>query len=121
MGHTYWSDDHYRDREAYRRATCDLTIAFQARRLEALEHVANDFMGNRDTTKTNFRLPDLASFNGKAGGLAEALQEFLTLERHVALSGWKSARLPPPERRARAGKPLGRPVPTAADAIRSGK
>ena len=34
---------------------------------------------NRDTTKTNFRLPDLASFHGKAGGLAEALQEFLTL------------------------------------------
>jgi hypothetical protein len=92
--------------EAYRRATRELIIAFQSRRLEALEHVAKDFMGNRDTTKTNFRLPDLVSFNGKAGGLAEALQEFLTLERHVALAGWKSARLPPPERRVLAGNTL---------------
>ncbi len=91
---------------AYRRATCDLITAFQARRLEALEHVASDFTGNQYTTKTNFRLPDLASFNDKAGGLAEALQEFLTLERHVALSGWKSARLPSPERRVLAGNTL---------------
>lgn len=91
---------------AYRRATCDLIMAFQARRLEALEHVANDFTGNRYTTKTNFRLPDLTNFNGKAGGLAEALQEFLTLERHVALSSWKSARLPSPERRVLAGNTL---------------
>ncbi|MDQ2654171.1 MAG: PD-(D/E)XK nuclease family protein, partial [Chloroflexota bacterium] len=92
--------------EAYRKATCDLIKAFQARRLEALEHVARDFKGNQYTTKTNFRLPDLAAFNGKAGGLAEALQEFLTLERHVALSGWKSARLLPPERRVLAGNTL---------------
>ncbi|MCA9878103.1 MAG: ATP-binding protein, partial [Thermomicrobiales bacterium] len=95
--------DHYRP---YRRATVELITAFQARRLEAIEHVASDFVGNRDTTKTPFRLPDLASFNSKAGGLAEALQEFLTLERHVVLAAWKSARLPPPERRVLAGDTL---------------
>ncbi len=92
--------------EAYRRATCELILAFQARRLEALEHIVRDFKGNPYTTKTNFRLPDLANFQGKARNLAEALQEFVTLERHVELASWKSARLPSPERRVLAGDTL---------------
>ena len=92
--------------QAFRGATVDLIEGFQRRRLEALEHISNDFTGNRDTTKTNFAIPDLASFAGKARGLAEALQEFVTIERHVELAAWKSARLAPPERRVLAGDTL---------------
>ncbi|MBW3634302.1 MAG: AAA family ATPase, partial [Chloroflexi bacterium] len=92
--------------EPYRRASARLLISFQGRRLEALEHIANDFVGNRDTTKTTFTIPDLSKFNGKAHGLAEALQEFVTIERHVELAAWKAARLPAPERRVLSGDTL---------------
>jgi hypothetical protein len=90
----------------YRRATIPLIRGFQARRLEAMEHITRDFAGNRDTTKSSFVIPDLAHFDGKAQGLAEALQEFVTIERHVALAAWKAARLAPPERRVLAGDTL---------------
>ena len=92
--------------QAFQGATVELIEAFQRRRLEALEHISDDFRGNRDTTKTNFAIPDLASFSCKARGLAEALQEFVTIERHVELAAWKSARLAPPERRVLAGDTL---------------
>lgn len=90
----------------YRRATVPLIRGFQARRLEAMEHITRDFAGNRDTTKSCFVIPDLAHFDGKAQGLAEALQEFVTIERHVELAAWKAARLAPPERRVLAGDTL---------------
>lgn len=90
----------------YRLTTRESLVGFQGRRLEALEHISNDFRGNKDTTKTAFDLPDLASFVGKAQGLAEALQEFVTIERHVELAAWKSARLPSPERRVLSGDTL---------------
>jgi hypothetical protein len=83
-----------------------LIEGFQERRLAALEHIANDFRGNPDTTKTNFAIPDLSSFDGKARGMAEALQEFVTIERHVELAAWKAARLAPPERRVLSGDTL---------------
>ena len=83
---------------------------FQGRRLEALEHIADDFRGNRDTTKTNFAIPDLSTFDGKARGMAEALQEFVTIERHVELAAWKAARLAPPERRVLVGRDAAGPV-----------
>ena len=92
--------------EPYRRASAPLLISFQGRRLEALEHVANDFPGNRDTTKSTFTIPDLSRFNGMAQGLAEALQEFVTIERHVELAAWKAARLPAPEQRVLSGDTL---------------
>ncbi|MCD6030166.1 MAG: superfamily helicase, partial [Thermomicrobiales bacterium] len=92
--------------EPFRRATIPLLKGFQGRRLEALEHVAADFLGNRDTKKSNFMLPDLSSFDGKARGLVEALREFVTIERHVGLAAWKAARLAPPERRVVAGDAL---------------
>jgi hypothetical protein len=92
--------------QPYRAATLPLIAQFHGRRLEALEHVANDFPGNRDTTKTNFVIPDLTQFNGKAPGLAAALQEFVTIERHVELAAWKAVRLAPPERRVLAGNTL---------------
>jgi hypothetical protein len=71
-----------------------------------MEHVANDFKGNKQTLKTNFALSDLTTFESKAQTLAHALDEFVTIERHVELAGWKKARLAPPERRMVAGETL---------------
>jgi hypothetical protein len=90
----------------YWRATVPLLLGFQRRRLEALEHIASDFSGNRFTTKSSFAIPELSQFEGKARNLAEALQEFVTIERHVELAAWKAARLAAPERRVLAGDTL---------------
>src|SRR5262249_44340090 len=78
----------------------DLLTAFQVRRLEALEHVANSIQGNPNTQKTPFVLPDLAGYEDKADDLAHALHEFVTIERLVALNDWERTRHAPPERRA---------------------
>lgn len=90
----------------FRGATPALLRAFHARRLEALEHITHDFAGNRDTAKTAFDLGVIARFSGKARSLADALDEFLTLEHHAKLGAWKQARLAPPERRVLAGESL---------------
>jgi hypothetical protein len=92
--------------ETYRAATPELLVRFQARRLEALEQLTRDVPGNRQTEKTPFVLPELAAFEERARNLADALHEFLLLERHTALSAWKRARLAPPERRVLAGVSL---------------
>ncbi len=94
------------DLEAYRHVTPDLVTGFEARRLEAMERVAKDFRGNKQTEKTPFVLPDLAVFEEKARNLAHALQEFVTIERHVDLATWKRERLAPPEQRVLAGETL---------------
>lgn len=94
------------DFAAYRRSDVAQLRGFQARRLEALEHLARDFVGNRQTEKTPFELPELADFEQSARSLADALHEFLMLERHTVLSAWKRARLAPPERRVLAGDSL---------------
>jgi len=90
----------------YRGATTALLVSFQERRLEALEWVASDFTGNQQTSKRAFDLPNLAAFTEKARTLAGALAEFVTIERHAAISAWKGARLAPPERRALTGETL---------------
>ncbi len=90
----------------YRAVSLDDLTAFQARRLEAMEHIAADFKGNSQTLKTSFSLPDLDQFNERAPNLAHALSEFVAIERHVELAGWKNARLLPPERRALLGETL---------------
>ncbi len=93
--------------EPYRKASTDLILEFQARRLDAMHYiVSRDFRGNRLTTKTPFRLTDLASFSEKAPSLAHALEEFVIIERHVTLAGWKSVRNIAPERRALMGETL---------------
>jgi hypothetical protein len=94
------------DYQAYRAATPELLHGFQRRRLEALEHITRDFPGNKQTTNSTFLLPDLAEFQEKSATLAQALQEFVTIERHVALGQWKAARLPVPERRVLSGETL---------------
>jgi hypothetical protein len=87
----------------FRTATSDLLIAFEIRRLEAIEHVANSISGNPNTQKTSFVLPDLAKFEDKADDLAHALDEFVTIERLVELADWKATRHAPPERRVLMG------------------
>jgi hypothetical protein len=87
----------------FRGVTKDLLTAFQARRLEALEHVAGSIQGNPNTQKTPFVLPDLARYDDKADDLAHALHEFVTIERLVALNDWKRTRHAPPERRVLMG------------------
>lgn len=91
---------------SYRAATRDNLTGFQCRRLQAMEHIAGDFRGNQQTLKGCFALPDLASFESKAANLAQALDEFVSIERHVELGAWKKARLAPPERRVLAGETL---------------
>ena len=90
----------------YRDTTPALLQGFHARRLEAMERVAKDFRGNKQTEKTPFDLPDLAVFEEKARTLAQALEEFVTIERHVTLAAWKRERLAPPEQRVLAGQTL---------------
>jgi hypothetical protein len=90
----------------FRSVTADLLLAFQQRRLEALEHVAASISGNPNTQKTPYVLPDLARFEDKAHDLAHALHEFVTIERFVALADWKATRHAPPERRVLMGEAL---------------
>lgn len=87
----------------FRGVTKDLLVAFETRRLEALEHVAGSIQGNPNTQKTPFTLPDLAGYEDKAHDLAHALHEFVTIERLVALNDWKATRHAPPERRVLMG------------------
>ena len=90
----------------YRTTTLPLLLQFAQRRLEAIEYIAKDFKGNHLTEKTPFDLPDLANFSDTASTLADALNEFVTIERHVDLAAWKSARNMAPERRVLTGETL---------------
>lgn len=102
-----YEDAALKDRSAtYHRATPELLRAFCSRRLEALEHIAGDFTGNQWTEKSTFQLPDLDAFEDTAASLAEALEEFVLIERHVDLAAWKAARLPAPEQRVVNGDTL---------------
>jgi AAA domain-containing protein/PD-(D/E)XK nuclease superfamily protein len=94
------------DLAPYRAVTPELLKRFQARRLEALERITADFKGNPLTEKRPFDLPDLAAYTDRARSLAHAMQEFVTIERHVELNGWKFARHAPPERRVLMGETL---------------
>ncbi|HEU5327935.1 MAG TPA: AAA domain-containing protein [Thermomicrobiales bacterium] len=94
------------EHRSFRNATPALLKGFQARRLAALAHIADQFHGNDQTTKTAFRLPNLATWQQRAGTLADALDEFVTIERHAALAAWKGAHLADPERRVLAGNTL---------------
>ncbi len=90
----------------YRNVTIDQLKGFQSRRLEAMECIAKDFKGNQFTEKQSFDLPDLANFTDKARHLAAALDEFLTIERHVELNAWKTLHHIAPERRVLMGETL---------------
>jgi hypothetical protein len=90
----------------YRAVTRDVLEGFQTRRLEAMEHIANTFKGNKQSTLTPFLLPDLSAFRQKAPSMAHALDEFVTIERHVEMADWRNARHAAPEQRMLAGHTL---------------
>ncbi len=90
----------------YRDVTPELLQGFQQRRIEALEWIAREFRGNRQTEKRPYDLSMLATYEDRAHDLAQALKEFQTIERHVYLDGWKRSLLPPPERRVLTGRTL---------------
>lgn len=90
----------------FREVSRDLLVAFEARRLEAIEHIGKDLRPNPETSLTPFALPDLATFEQKASSLAQALEEFTTIERHADLGAWKAAHLAAPERRVLNGDSL---------------
>ena len=106
--------------------TKDVLTAFQVRRLEALEHVANSIHGNPNTQKTPFVLPDLANYEDKADDLAHALHEFVTIERLVdaeRLEGdpARPAGAPGADGRVAAGAILSRPTRSRAWPSRTGR
>jgi hypothetical protein len=90
----------------FRPVTKDLLVAFQQRRLEAMEHVASKISGNPNTSKTAFTLPEIAGYEDKARDLAGALDEFVRIERLVSLADWKGTRHAQPEQRALMGECL---------------
>jgi hypothetical protein len=81
-------------------------LAFQARRMEAMEHITAQFRGNHLTSQRPFRLPEIATHENAARSLAHALHEFVVLERHAELAEWKRAHLLAPERRVMDGTTL---------------
>lgn len=90
----------------YAAITPELIVEFETRRLEAIEKLSGDLPENKKTQQRAFDLPDLSSFREKADTLAEALREFVMIERHAELGAWKSARQVSPERRVLAGDSL---------------
>lgn len=80
--------------------------AYAIRRVEAIEHITRDMRTNTWSTRPPFTIPNLAEYNAAAGSLAEALQQFLTLERHTYLSSWRQTRQMTPEERMVAGETL---------------
>jgi hypothetical protein len=92
--------------ERYRGATRQTLTGFSARRLEAMERIARDIGGNNRTTKEAFELRSLASYEDTAHTLAQALREFVMIERHTSLGAWKARLHQPAERRALQGETL---------------
>jgi hypothetical protein len=90
----------------YRQSTPQLLSALLERRLEAIASIAAGFAGAREVYKTPFDLSRLPTFEGKARHFADALDEFLTLERIAELGEWKQQRLPAPEQRVLNGTTL---------------
>jgi hypothetical protein len=79
-------------------------LAFVERRLDAIRFVSGKLRPNEDAGKSSFDLPDLATYENRAHTLADALLEFLQIERHVEISAWRRVRQQEPERRMAMGQ-----------------
>ncbi len=88
---------------SYRQVTPDDLLALHRKRLEAIERVAAELKPNQWATKQSFDLSGLAGFEDTSTNYAMALDEFITIERHVALGAWKYERRRAPERRVLSG------------------
>ncbi|MCA9860543.1 MAG: PD-(D/E)XK nuclease family protein, partial [Thermomicrobiales bacterium] len=87
----------------YRAVTSDDLRALHAARLEAMELIAAQLRPNPWAYKQSFDLSNLDAFQDVATNLATALDEFITIERHIALGAWKHERAISPERRILSG------------------
>jgi hypothetical protein len=97
---------HREQYDRYRHVDGEILLDFEAARLRAMLTVARDLPANRETALSPFRLPDLATWEKRARNLAEALEEFMALERHVELGAWKARRNARAERRVLDGETL---------------
>lgn len=88
---------------AYRAATRADLLALHVKRLEAAERISAELEPNPWATKASFDLSNLDRFEDVSTSFAMALDEFITIERHIVLGGWKHARTVSPERRVLAG------------------
>ena len=87
----------------FRAVTMDDLLALHASRLDAAERIAAEVRPNRWAMKASFDLSNLTSFEDVATSFATALDEFITIERHLKLGAWKHERTVSPERRVLAG------------------
>ena len=95
----------------YRKATPEMMIEIAKARVRALDWIADSFytdkfQGNSKIVKTSFDLAAIGEYREDAGTLAEAVDDFLYIERHTELAAWKKERLTPPEQRVLAGDSL---------------
>ncbi|OAN47659.1 DNA helicase [Chloroflexus islandicus] len=90
----------------YRQVKRTHVIGFVEKRLHALELLADKLPRNPLTTKPPFDLSCIVEYSRQARTLADALAEFLLIERYVALVTWGQQHLPPPEQRVLAGTSL---------------
>ena len=97
--------------KAYRQATPEMMIELAKARVRALDWIADSFYtewfrGNPKIIKASFDLTAIGEYREDAGTLAEAVDDFLYIERHTELAAWKKERLVPPEQRVLAGDSL---------------
>ncbi len=87
----------------YRGVSTGDLLALHRKRLEAIERITTELQPNTWATKQSFDLSTLATFEDVSTSIAMALDEFITIERHVALGAWKHERTIAPERRVLSG------------------
>ena len=97
--------------QPYRQATPELLMELMKARVRALDCIAQSFYtgafrGNHKIIKASFDLETITDYREEARTLAQAVDDFLYIDRHAELSTWKNERLPEPEQRILAGDTL---------------
>jgi len=87
----------------FRAVTTEDLLALHDARLRAIERIAAEVERNDWAMKASFDLANLENFEDVADSFAVALDEFITIERHVELGAWKHERAVTPERRVLSG------------------
>jgi len=95
----------------YRRATPELLAELMMARVRALDWIADSFYtgifrGNHKIIKASFDLEAITEYREEARTLAQAVDDFIYIDRHAELSDWKKRRLAGPEQRVLAGDTL---------------
>lgn len=96
-------DDPYR---RYRGVTMADLEGLAERRLDALRHIAANLRPDPTMEKLPFPIPALQDLVPPAASFAQALLDFLVIERLAAVGQWKQQRGAPPEERMLAGATL---------------